>query len=48
MGLRKEPGFASQCIRCGKCKQHCPQHIDIPEKLEEAGKIPVSWNLLCC
>ena len=39
LGLRKEPCFASQCINCGKCKQHCPQHIDIPEKLKEADKL---------
>lgn len=38
MGLRKEPGFASQCIECGKCEKHCPQHINIREKLKEADK----------
>ena len=38
MGLRKEPGFASQCIGCGKCEQHCPQKINIREKLKEADK----------
>lgn len=38
MGMRKEPGFASQCIQCGKCEQHCPQHIPIREKLKEADK----------
>lgn len=38
MGLRKEPGFASQCIGCGKCEMHCPQHINIREKLKEADK----------
>ncbi len=38
MGLRKEPGFASQCIECGKCEQHCPQHISIREKLKEADR----------
>ncbi len=36
MGMRKEPGFASQCVGCGKCEQHCPQHISIREKLKEA------------
>lgn len=38
MGLRKEPGFASQCINCGKCEQHCPQHLKIRELLQEADK----------
>ena len=37
MGMRKEPGFASQCVGCGKCEQHCPQQIPIREKLKEAG-----------
>ena len=38
MALRKETGFASQCIGCGKCEQHCPQNIPIREKLKEADK----------
>ena len=38
MGLRKEPGFASQCVGCGKCEAHCPQKIDIREKLREADR----------
>ena len=38
IGIRKEPGFASQCIRCGKCENHCPQHIHIREKLKEADR----------
>ena len=38
MGVRKEPGFASQCVQCGKCEQHCPQHIPIREKLKEADR----------
>jgi len=36
MGIRREPGFASQCVGCGKCEKHCPQHIKIREKLKEA------------
>lgn len=38
IGLRKNPGFASQCIECGKCEQHCPQHLPIREALKEADK----------
>ena len=38
VGLTKEPGFASQCIRCGKCEQHCPQSIPIRDKLQEADR----------
>ena len=38
MGIRKEPGFASQCVGCGKCEKHCPQHIPIIEKLKEADR----------
>ena len=47
MGLRKEPGFASQCVGCGKCEQHCPQHIDIREKLKEADRVlrPLPYKL---
>ena len=38
MGMRKEPGFADQCIECGKCEKHCPQHISIREMLKKADK----------
>lgn len=38
VGLTKEPSFASQCVRCGKCEQHCPQNIPIREKLREADR----------
>ena len=26
---------ASQCVKCNKCKEHCPQGIDIPSQLEK-------------
>ncbi|WP_406656016.1 aldo/keto reductase [Methanolobus sp. ZRKC2] len=30
-----EKSFASQCIQCGKCLDACPQHIAIPDMLED-------------
>ena len=47
MGLRKEPGFAAQCVGCGKCEQHCPQQIPIREKLKEADSAlrPLPYKL---
>ena len=38
VGLTKDPAFATQCVRCGKCEQHCPQNIAIREKLQEADR----------
>ena len=38
VGLRKDAGFASLCIGCGKCEAHCPQHLPIREKLKEADR----------
>lgn len=38
VGLQGKPGFASQCIGCGKCEKHCPQHIQIREMLKKADK----------
>ncbi len=43
VGLRKETCFASQCIACGKCEMHCPQHLPIREKLKEADKALRPW-----
>lgn len=38
LGLRKETCFASQCVECGLCEKHCPQHLPIREKLKEADR----------
>ena len=38
VGMTKEPAFATQCIKCGKCEKHCPQNISIRKKLVEADK----------
>ena len=38
--LRSKPSAASNCVACGKCKQHCPQGIDIPAELKNVrGKL---------
>ena len=39
VGLRLDPAFATQCIECGKCEQHCPQNIPIRQKIKEADKV---------
>lgn len=38
VGLKDEPAFATQCIECGKCEQHCPQSIPIREMIKKADK----------
>ena len=38
MALREAPGYASLCVGCGKCEQHCPQGLPIREKLREADR----------
>jgi len=35
--FRKNPASASQCVGCGKCEQHCPQHIEIRGELKAAA-----------
>lgn len=35
--LRKDASSASQCIQCGKCESHCPQHIEIRKELHNAA-----------
>jgi len=36
--LRKNSTAASNCIGCGKCETHCPQHIEIRTELKNAAK----------
>ncbi len=36
--LRKDSSAASNCIECGKCEPHCPQHIEIRKELKNAKK----------
>jgi predicted aldo/keto reductase-like oxidoreductase len=45
VALAAEPSFASQCIQCEKCEQHCPQGIPIREKLQEAERALLPWPM---
>ncbi len=38
VGLRMQPAFPSQCIACGRCMKHCPQHLDIVSALKQAER----------
>ncbi len=31
-------GKASDCIKCGKCEQACPQHLPIRQLLEDVAR----------
>ena len=36
--LRRTSTAASNCVSCGKCEQHCPQHIAIRDELKNASR----------
>ncbi|MDR2350323.1 MAG: aldo/keto reductase [Deltaproteobacteria bacterium] len=40
--LLKTEERAQNCVSCGECVKHCPQHIDIPHFLSELDKLEKS------
>ncbi len=36
--MSEKTSKASQCIDCGKCERHCPQHIEIRKDLKQVSK----------
>ena len=36
--LRTNHSGAGGCIRCGKCRTHCPQNIDVPKEMERVKR----------
>ena len=34
----KEGGKAGDCVQCGACQEHCPQHLEIIELLKGAAE----------
>lgn len=45
--LQKDFADAGACIECGRCEQHCPQHLEIRKKLKEADRelLPFYYKL---
>ena len=43
VSLRKRAPFPSQCVGCGKCERHCPQHLPIIEELKKADRVIRPW-----
>ena len=37
--MRKDATSASNCVGCGLCEKHCPQHINIRQELKNASKV---------
>lgn len=38
VSLRRQAAFATQCVGCGACESHCPQHLPIRALLKDADR----------
>lgn len=43
VSLQKEMSDIRNCVECGKCEMHCPQHLPIRQKLKEAQRELLPW-----
>ena len=41
--FKKKRSDMTQCVECGKCEKHCPQHIPIRKELKNARKVLLPW-----
>lgn len=41
--FQKEMSLPEECVKCGRCEENCPQHIEIRERLKEAERVLLPW-----
>ena len=41
--MTDKPSLASVCVQCEKCLDKCPQHLPIPDLLEEVKEDMEGW-----
>lgn len=48
LAYNKDRADIKECIECGKCESHCPQHLEIRKELKNARKAlqPIHYNLM--
>lgn len=48
LAYNKDRADIKECVECGKCESHCPQHIAIRKELKEARKalLPVHYQIM--
>ncbi|MCM1497989.1 MAG: aldo/keto reductase [Clostridium sp.] len=48
LAYNKDRTDIKECVECGKCESHCPQHLEIRKELKNARKalLPFHYNLM--